>query len=132
MSMSCISHVDVDSSDGKQCSFHRTLKPVARKEHLCCECRRTIKPGEQYLAESGMWDGGFYSHKTCADCWSMRCSFFGGGWYYGHIWEDLEEHIRECGGDVGEIHLACLNPVALGKVCALIEAQWEEEEDACA
>lgn len=40
----------------------------ARKEHRCCACGESIKPGDRYHVTSGMWDRRFESHKQCARC----------------------------------------------------------------
>lgn len=44
----------------------------ARKEHKCCECKRTIHPGEDYQRVSGVWDGEFSTYKTCERCADLR------------------------------------------------------------
>lgn len=45
---------------------------VARLEHKCCECRRIIKPGEQYERVFGVWDGISETYKTCRICLDLR------------------------------------------------------------
>lgn len=69
-------------------------QPIARIQHRCDECKRTIEPGERYRSESMIHDGAFRSHKTCAHCevarlWLNReC----GGWVFGAVLEDIIEH----------------------------------------
>lgn len=46
--------------------------PIARKEHTCCECRGTIKPGERYYKFTGVWDAEWSTYKTCSDCEEIR------------------------------------------------------------
>lgn len=46
--------------------------PVARKEHKCCECCGTIKPGEKYQVIKGIWDGQCQTYKTCPECAVLR------------------------------------------------------------
>lgn len=41
---------------------------VARKEHTCEECRRTIPRGATYRHITGLYDGGWWSAKVCARC----------------------------------------------------------------
>ena len=57
----------------------------ARKEHKCCECKRKIKPGDEYERIAGVWDGDFSTYKTCEVCAGLRdalaefsCPTFGG------------------------------------------------------
>lgn len=42
--------------------------PVARKEHVCDECRRTIKRGRQYRRSVGIAEGDFSVGKHCLRC----------------------------------------------------------------
>lgn len=127
--MQCINHVQVDNDNGCV-EFCRTFKPVAKKEHRCQECGRIIQPGEQYLYETFLWDGKFGFHKTCADCWSIRTSFFGAGFQYGGILGDLNEHINYLRGDIAEIHMVCLTPAARERVCGMIERAWKYHSEA--
>lgn len=71
-----------DCSDGPE--FFEWSRPKARKEHRCCECKRTIRVGETYERASGKWDGDFRTFATCKDCldaWAAidsECRCFGG------------------------------------------------------
>ena len=42
--------------------------PVARKEHICCECGSIIDIGEKYYRISGVWDKKFHTFKQCQTC----------------------------------------------------------------
>lgn len=42
--------------------------PVARKEHECSLCHRTIRPGERYNRQRSIGDDGPYVFKDCAHC----------------------------------------------------------------
>lgn len=122
--MDCINHVQMgDEGSGPSC--YQVSRPIARKAHTCCECRTIILPGKQYTVESGLWDGDFQTFKTCPDCMSVRNSFFNAGFQYESLWEDLEEHINYCRGEIGEIHIACLTPRARNIVCDMIEEAQE-------
>lgn len=45
---------------------------VARKPHVCCECRRQIATGQKYSRVKGCWDGRWSEFKTCLDCHDLR------------------------------------------------------------
>ena len=67
--------------------------PKARKPHKCCECERTIQPGERYEYVRGLWDGEFETYKTCLGCFRLRddiCS--------GYIYGELAEVVWDCFG----------------------------------
>lgn len=64
---------------------------VARKSHVCGECRREITPGERYEVVKGVWDGDFSTYKTCLSCCRVRDDLMGCGWYFGSVWSDLKE-----------------------------------------
>lgn len=110
-------------------SFHRAKLQIARKEHACCECRRTISLGEKYEYVTGLWEGRFDVFKTCADCLSIRRQFFCDGWQYLGMKEMLWEHLQEQDGDVSEDCLnifSYLTPKAREIVCEMIEEIWWE------
>lgn len=45
---------------------------VARKQHRCHECHRTINIGEKYLYEATTYEDDFSTHKTCRHCQEVR------------------------------------------------------------
>lgn len=65
----------------------------ARKPHVCCECKRVIRPGEKYEDVKGLWDEGFESYKTCLGCSRLRDSICY-GFYYG----ELDSVVWDCFG----------------------------------
>jgi hypothetical protein len=73
--------------------------PKARKPHRCNECRRVIAVGEKYHVDRYVFDGSMTAHKTCAHCMVARewlakeC----GGWVFGSVEEDLDEHLDSHG-----------------------------------
>jgi hypothetical protein len=69
-----------------------TSKPRARVEHTCCECHETIMPGMVYEKTTGIWDRRAETYKTCLSCVEIRDHFTCEGWFYGHVWSDLEEN----------------------------------------
>jgi hypothetical protein len=73
------------------------LYPRARKPHRCGECFRTIEPGERYTIHKTLFDGRVDVYKLCAHCDVAR-AWLGdncGGWLYGGVWEDIDEHVEE-------------------------------------
>ena len=42
--------------------------PVARKPHVCGDCRKPIAVGEKYHRVSGVWEGAMTSYKSHLDC----------------------------------------------------------------
>lgn len=97
---------------------------TARKPHKCGECRDTISPGEKYECYTGVSDGYFFTAKTCLDCLSLRKAFFCNGYIFEGMIEELEEHVRECGGDISESVIAGLTPGARETLCGMIEELW--------
>ncbi len=66
--------------------------PVARKPHVCCECKRTIERGERYQRYVGKWEGDFIRYDTCTQCEEIRTVFCcGEGWMWMSLWEDMRE-----------------------------------------
>lgn len=83
----------IDDADGRVTMLSDRWQ-VARKTHICHECKREIEPGEQYRNERFKWDGAVSTHKTCRHCMAVRDWLMGecGGWIYGYVEEDLHEH----------------------------------------
>jgi len=71
-----------------------TSKPIARKDHKCSECRRTISKGTPYLKETVVYDG-IATYKLCPTCESIRSTFFQ-SWTYTHLMDDLYNHVSDC------------------------------------
>lgn len=50
--------------------FHDTpTHPKARKRHVCCACCVGIPVGEQYVQQSGFFDGSAYRNRYHQECW---------------------------------------------------------------
>lgn len=120
--MSC--EIDNDYCEMPECFTEKDRK--ARKEHACVECLRTIQPGEKYRYESGIWDGEAKSHKTCADCLSVR-SAFACTFVYGTLWEEMEQMICDYDGEISSVKINALTPTAKEKVLNLIDEFIGEE-----
>ena len=71
----------------------------AAKPHRCCECNRTITPGEMYQRYKGCWDGKWAMYKTCVDCLDLRFEMFALYQQYeeGIEFGNLQEYVREAG-----------------------------------
>jgi hypothetical protein len=71
--------------------------PLARKEHVCNECRRVVQPGEVYERIVMLCDGDFETAKTCTECVEARKWLLQecGGFIVGQVLEELEEHWDE-------------------------------------
>jgi hypothetical protein len=48
--------------------FYHTSHHTAANRYACCECGRTIAPGERYLKITGKWDGVISAYKRCSHC----------------------------------------------------------------
>lgn len=74
-----------------------TFSFTARKQHKCCECNRTISPGEKYLSTKNLYEGHWDTFRTCSHCavaqrWlAENC----GGWVFEQVGEEIEEHADE-------------------------------------
>lgn len=93
----------------------RTEVRRAAKEHACEECRETIKRGDRYEHHVGLWDGRWSTSRTCLSCVEIRNHFSCGGWIFGQLWSDLEEHFfhdMTAGGPCME----GLSPAAKGRL----------------
>ena len=64
---------------------------VAKKNHICSECRRDIFAKETYRVEYYIFEGIFHTHKTCLHCQQVRNYLNDAGidFYYGDLSEDL-------------------------------------------
>jgi len=76
----------------------------AKKEHRCCECTKTIKPGMRYEYIWGIWEGESSDFKTCLPCVRWRKAHhlaeksLGNDQCYAP-YGGLSETIRECKDD---------------------------------
>ncbi len=91
MECSCI---DADVDDYSEVLMDKIIK--SKIYHHCGECGVLIQNGVEHRFEKTFYEGSFGEHRTCLDCSSIRdhlvCSF-----YWGEIWELIEENIREFG-----------------------------------
>ena len=103
------------SEDAEAATFSSTTKPTARKPHECEECDEVIPVGSKYERTEGLWDGSWFTYKTCLSCVEIRDHFACDGWLYGRLWRDLEENFfpeMKAGGPCME----GLSPEAKGRL----------------
>jgi len=80
-----------DYEDGPECFVEENRK--ARKEHICCECRRIIKKNEEYEYVRGKWEGGFSTFKTCKQCAAIANDYLCGCRIYGNLRDDIWDRL---------------------------------------
>jgi len=85
----CVCGYDFDPAD---VYVEKTRK--ANKEHICCECREKILPGQEYEHVRAMWDGKWDEFKTCYLCVRIRTDVCCDGF----LFEGLKEAIWEAFG----------------------------------
>lgn len=91
--------------DGDSATPYLEQWRTARKQNKCCECKRSILPGQRYQFVSGRWDGDWLSYRTCEDCYHIRMAFAcDGTWVFETLWEDLRESF-------GSITTACFEKI---------------------
>lgn len=106
--------------DFEEPDFYVARIHTARKPHRCEECRREIKPGEQYEYVSASWGHIARTYKTCEHCRDLRiwtqnnvpCLC----WSHGNSNEDcygaVEEAVMRGGDEVRGLRFGFLRRVA--------------------
>lgn len=75
-----------------QAEFFREHTPRARRQHKCYECGEPIPVGAQYVRISGKWDGRMDTIRQCLPCNEIQRVFScGEGFYYGQLWDAMDE-----------------------------------------
>jgi hypothetical protein len=78
--------------------FYRETRPIARKEHRCCECRRPIRPGTEYLHIAGKWNGDVQTFRRHLRCHRVSLAIEKGSDCcvpFGEMRQELREHTRQ-------------------------------------
>lgn len=119
--MDCSCTVSSDYyNDGCSWGVREVMK--ARKDHVCCECYKTIKTGSSYFYHNCFGDGTISNHKVCQDCQTVIWQFFSDGWIFGNIWEQLEYYLEDNWHDDLPSSCICkLTPIARNKVCDILQ-----------
>jgi hypothetical protein len=103
--------------DYDESGFQHREERTARKEHVCCECKRVIAKGERYSWFSSKNDGRIFTAKTCLVCEEIREALYCDGYYFGRMWTDIREQFFEQGG----LNIKCVDK--LTTVAAKTELQ---------
>lgn len=92
-------------------TVQHTAVRTAVKDHKCCECSRTITPGDMYRIDKALFDGRWSVWKTCLGCVRLRERLLAqmelgkippnqyadecGSWFFEMLKEALEEGLKE-------------------------------------
>jgi len=116
LSCSCINHSGDMEWDDEPIVRIRTSK----RNFACFECNKIIRAGEKYEYFYGLLDGTKMFARTCQDCLSIIENLFC-DYTFGHVIEDLQDHIIDVNGDISETAISKLTPAARAIVCEMIE-----------
>lgn len=72
-------------------AFHQYTR-TAHKQHRCCECSRDIKPGDQYIEFTGVWNHTPGRYRWCRACDEVRKEVF----------SELDSDAKVAFGDLAE------------------------------
>jgi hypothetical protein len=125
--MNCVCQIEINNDDYCRVEVLRRSEPVARKEHRCHECGRTIRVGEKYVREATVCEGALGDEVFCADCESLQGLVCGR--LYGGLREAIFEAVRWGGIEPTAPAIRALTPAARDWLCDMIEATWKEESD---
>lgn len=107
------------SEDVDQVAFCSTTDPVARKEHLCTECKDAILPGERYRRTAFKHEGTVATDRLCARCAEILPEF---EWHIlgGDFWRHMEEQ-----WDQGANVQGCINRLTTAAAKAHMLRRWQ-------
>lgn len=99
---------------------------TARKEHICCECRSPILPGNRFECAKGK-DDSFWVAKTCADCAEIRKAFFCGSWVYGYMFSQIRAELFPVWDEVSPIDcLAKVESLSARNALRMAYTEWRQ------
>jgi hypothetical protein len=100
--------------------FYEARIKVARKDHVCGECKRVISKGASYESVASKFDGDFFAFKTCADCSAIRDGFSCDGSYaHGTLWDFFKDY------GFAELTTGCLTKVESPSAKAYLIQRWQ-------
>jgi len=106
--------------------FYHAEKPKARKQHKCCECGKTIEPGEIYERVASKYDGAVLTLKTCLVCAEIRETLFCEGFVHESMMDDLGEFVRECFDSLPWAKIREMSQPAQDVVLAMVQEEAEQ------
>lgn len=118
--MECSCAVDIYEDDYEPVACLNHGARIARKDHKCRECGRSIKAGEKYNYTSYLFDGKWCVEKDCSDCQSAIDKFFPRGGF-ADLWLDIAEEINNSEGEIPESCIADLTPMARERLCDMMD-----------
>ena len=119
-------YMSYDSDDNE---FYSESIRRARKSYQCCECRRTIVPGQPYQYVSAKSDGAVWSKRTCPECAEIRRVFCCEGWVFGDLWKTVEESLFDMWKTTSPIEcLARLESVEARNLMRERYVAWRDDE----
>lgn len=85
----------IDADNGPASGTFRSKVVKGRKDYRCCECSRPLPKGTIHHADTGLWDGGWDTYRTCMLCAQVRKDFMECGYTYGELWMELREALMD-------------------------------------
>jgi hypothetical protein len=112
--------VCIGSGDYESCDFTNVEYPKSRKPHKCYECNREIAKGSEYEKYSGVFDGSFFTHKSCMDCVHIRKGLScNNGVAFGQLWDEIYQIFPE-------ITTGCLQRIKTPSAKAYFIERWNQ------
>ena len=87
--------IDYDASDGETIELFSAKIVKGRKDYECCECGEAIAKKEKHESAGGLVCGEFYNYRTCLACYEIRSEYARNGFYFGGLWEAMNEVCQE-------------------------------------
>ncbi len=101
--------------------LHAQQVVKARKSYVCRECRQTIPKGARYVRYAGTNDDHrIFVVKTCLLCEEIRKALYCDGYYFGQLWEDIEEQLFEN----NLMNSACLAKLDTPEAKQFLQQRW--------
>ena len=116
---------------GQECEgyndFERRQYPIARKEHICCECGEAIPKGAKYEYVALKYDGEFGDFKTCLICCELRTAFtcndepgYQVGICMGELWYEIRNELFP------HMTTGCLQKIRTAEAKEFLVKRWNE------